>query len=161
MGRSRGAVRAALAVWVLTATGIGTALEAAEPLTEKEHLHALLQKAGDDYDRGDLATARRTIKTAESLLNPWLWLVVGFVGQGLFCARFVVQWVVSEKRGYSHVPVAFWYLSIVGSLLVLTYALLRWDPVFVLAYAFNSIIYVRNLMLIYRPRVAKPAASPS
>jgi len=131
----------------------------AERMTAAERFQGLLATAGQAYDRQDFATARRATRSAESLLNPWLWLILGFVGQGLFCARFVVQWLASEKKGRSVVPVSFWYLSIVGSLIVLCYALLRWDAVFILAYAFNSLIYVRNLMLIHRPRQA--AAAPS
>ncbi|HPD16901.1 MAG TPA: lipid-A-disaccharide synthase N-terminal domain-containing protein [Planctomycetota bacterium] len=82
------------------------------------------------------------------------WIAVGLVGQALFTARFIVQWLASEKRGESVVPTSFWYFSIGGSLLVLSYALWRLDPVFILAYGFNSIVYVRNLMLIHRKRQA-------
>jgi lipid-A-disaccharide synthase-like uncharacterized protein len=80
------------------------------------------------------------------------WIAVGLLGQGIFTARFVVQWWASEKQGRSVVPVSFWYLSIAGSLLVLSYAFYRLDPVFILAYGFNSFVYVRNLMLIFRSR---------
>ena len=77
-------------------------------------------------------------------------LVLGFAGQALFASRFLVQWIVSERRGESVIPVAFWYLSIGGSILLFTYAVLRRDPVFMLGQATGSIVYVRNLVLIRR-----------
>lgn len=76
------------------------------------------------------------------------WEVVGFLGLAVFSSRFVVQWIVSEKRKESVIPISFWYLSIVGSLLLLAYATVRGDPVFILSYLFNGVIYVRNLYLI-------------
>jgi lipid-A-disaccharide synthase-like uncharacterized protein len=84
------------------------------------------------------------------LTSPWA--LVGFIGQALFTARFVVQWLASEKAGRSVVPIHFWVLSLFGTWLVLAYAIYRADPVFILAYAFNTIVYVRNLMLIRRER---------
>lgn len=78
------------------------------------------------------------------------WLVVGFSGQGLFTARFLVQWLASEKKGESVMPMAFWYLSMVGGWLLLAYAVYRMDPVIITGQAFGSIVYGRNLMLIYR-----------
>jgi len=80
------------------------------------------------------------------------WAVVGFAAQVAFTGRFLVQWIASERKGKSVVPVAFWYLSIVGSLGLLVYAIVRADPVFILGQAFGSIVYLRNLMLIYRER---------
>lgn len=80
------------------------------------------------------------------------WVVVGLLGQGLFTARFVVQWVFSEQRGESAVPVAFWYLSLAGGLVLLAYAVWRRDPVFVLGQAAGLFVYLRNLYLIRRPR---------
>jgi len=79
-----------------------------------------------------------------------MWLVVGFLGQGLFSARFLVQWIASERRGQSVIPTAFWYLSISGSLTLLLYAIHRLDPVFILGQALGCFIYLRNLQLIYR-----------
>lgn len=85
-------------------------------------------------------------------------LVLGFAGQALFASRFLVQWIVSERRGESVIPVAFWYLSIGGSVLLFTYAVLRRDPVFMLGQATGSIVYVRNLVLIRRKaQAATPA----
>jgi lipid-A-disaccharide synthase-like uncharacterized protein len=75
------------------------------------------------------------------------WLVLGFVAQGLFSGRFIVQWIVSEKRKRSVIPKVFWYLSIGGSSLLLVYAVHRRDPVFVVGQASGLLVYVRNLML--------------
>lgn len=76
------------------------------------------------------------------------WMIVGFAGQILFGLRFVIQWFVSEKRGESTIPLVFWYFSIGGSLVLLTYAIHREDPVFILGQSLGSIIYIRNLVLI-------------
>ncbi len=85
-------------------------------------------------------------------MSSTLWLIIGFAGQALFASRFIVQWLVSEKRGKSVIPIAFWYLSISGGLLLLTYAIWRKDPVFILGQSMGVFIYTRNLMLIYRER---------
>jgi lipid-A-disaccharide synthase-like uncharacterized protein len=82
------------------------------------------------------------------------WEVVGFIGLVVFSSRFVIQWIVSERRRESVIPVSFWYLSIVGSLLLLAYAVVKRDPVFILSYLFNGFIYVRNLFLIHSRRRA-------
>jgi lipid-A-disaccharide synthase-like uncharacterized protein len=79
-------------------------------------------------------------------------MVLGFAGQVAFTGRFVVQWLASEREGKSVVPVAFWVLSVVGSLLLLAYAVHRRDPVFVLGQTTGVLIYVRNLHLIRRQR---------
>jgi lipid-A-disaccharide synthase-like uncharacterized protein len=76
------------------------------------------------------------------------WLLVGFVGQGLFMARFLIQWISSERHKKSVVPVAFWYFSIAGGLVLLAYALYRRDPVFIAGQALGIAIYMRNLVLI-------------
>lgn len=91
----------------------------------------------------------------ERIKEPWS--IVGFVGQTLFFSRFLVQWIVSEKQGKSVVPVSFWYLSIIGAALSLTYALHRVDPVFILGYSIGFVVYVRNLVLIHRHK--EPAAA--
>ena len=80
------------------------------------------------------------------------WLIIGFVGQALFGARFIIQWIVSEKKGESTIPLAFWYCSIGGAMVLLTYAIHRQDPVFIVGQSLGSIIYVRNLVLIDRKR---------
>ena len=84
-----------------------------------------------------------------------LWAIFGLIGQSIFGCRFAYQWIVSERRKESIIPVGFWYMSIVGSLILLAYALRRADPVFILGFSFNTFVYVRNLMFIYRKREAE------
>ena len=79
-------------------------------------------------------------------------LVIGFLGQGLFASRFVFQWIYSEKKGESYIPVIFWYLSIFGGIGLLTYAIFRKDPVIILGQTFGIFIYIRNLILIYKKK---------
>ena len=78
----------------------------------------------------------------------------GLVGQACFFSRFLVQWIVSEKKGRSVVPTVFWYLSLVGGLMVLVYAIWRRDPVFTLGQSVGIFVYSRNLVLIYKRRSA-------
>jgi len=77
-------------------------------------------------------------------------LIIGFIGQGIFASRFVVQWIYSEKKGSSEIPIIFWYLSIFGGIGLLTYAIFRKDPVIILGQSFGIFIYLRNLILIYK-----------
>ena len=81
-----------------------------------------------------------------------IFLIIGFLGQGIFASRFIFQWLYSEKRGESAIPVIFWYLSIFGGLGLLTYAIFRKDPVIITGQAFGIMIYLRNLILIYRKK---------
>jgi lipid-A-disaccharide synthase-like uncharacterized protein len=81
-------------------------------------------------------------------------VIVGFLGQALFTARFLVQWIASEKAGRSIVPVAFWFFSLGGGLILFAYALYRGDPVFIVGQGMGTFIYMRNLMLIARERSA-------
>jgi len=76
------------------------------------------------------------------------WLLVGFLGQALFTARFTVQWLVSERKRDSVVPVAFWWLSLLGGGALLAYAISRQDPVIIVGQAMGLLVYVRNLMLV-------------
>jgi len=76
------------------------------------------------------------------------WLAVGFMGQALFTARFVLQWVVSERKGTSVVPVGFWWLSLVGGAAILCYAISRRDAVIVTGQGMGLFVYVRNLILV-------------
>jgi len=76
------------------------------------------------------------------------WLACGLLGQGVFASRFVVQWIRSEMEGRSVVPTAFWYLSLVGSVVLLAYAVHRRDIVFMLGQSVGCLIYARNLKLI-------------
>lgn len=84
-----------------------------------------------------------------------IWIAIGFGGQFLFSCRWLVQWITSERMRRSVIPVAFWYFSIAGSLTLLAYALYRADPVFILGHVANSVIYIRNLMLLTREQQAK------
>ena len=79
-----------------------------------------------------------------------IFLIIGFVGQGLFASRFIFQWIYSEKKGESSIPIIFWYLSIFGGIGLLTYAIFRKDPVIIIGQFFGIIIYLRNLILIYK-----------
>ena len=81
-----------------------------------------------------------------------LFLIIGFLGQGIFASRFVVQWIYSEKKGESTIPIVFWYLSIFGGLGLLVYAIFRKDPVIITGQLFGILIYSRNLILIYKKR---------
>ena len=81
-----------------------------------------------------------------------IWLSIGFIAQLMFSARFLVQWLASERAGKSIVPLVFWYLSIAGSGLLLAYAIYRKDPVFILGQSMGIIIYSRNLFLIRREK---------
>ena len=84
-----------------------------------------------------------------------LFLVIGFVGQGLFASRFIIQWIYSEKKGESHIPIIFWYLSIFGGIGLLIYAIYRKDPVIISGQSFGLFIYLRNLYLIYKNKNEK------
>jgi lipid-A-disaccharide synthase-like uncharacterized protein len=77
-----------------------------------------------------------------------LWLAIGFAGQALFSMRFIVQWISSERRQQSVVPVAFWYYSLAGGITLLIYAISRLDPVFIAGQLMGIFIYARNLHLI-------------
>ena len=83
--------------------------------------------------------------------------LLGLLGQVLFFSRFLVQWIASEKKGKSIVPLSFWYLSIGGGALLLFYAIWRKDPVIILGQFVGLFVYVRNLMLIYRHKTAQAA----
>ena len=81
-----------------------------------------------------------------------IWLAVGFLGQIFFASRFLVQWLVSERQKKSVMPLAFWFLSIGGGLILLTYAIYRKDPVFIVGQSFGLFVYLRNLQMIARER---------
>lgn len=84
------------------------------------------------------------------------WLAFGLAGQSLFMMRFIVQWIHSERHQQSLIPVSFWYLSLIGGLVVLAYGVHRVDPVIILGQLPGTIVYTRNLMLIRRSqRLAK------
>ena len=87
--------------------------------------------------------------------NEYIWLAVGLLGQGIFSARFIIQWLVSEKEKKSVIPVAFWYLSLLGGVTLLMYALYKRDPVFIIGQFSGIFIYSRNLFLIHRERSSR------
>ncbi len=81
-----------------------------------------------------------------------IWLAVGLLGQGLFSARFIVQWLHSEKLKKSVIPSAFWYFSLCGGATLLAYAIHRRDPVFIIGQGMGLFVYFRNLQFLWRDR---------
>jgi len=77
-------------------------------------------------------------------------ILIGYVAQGMFAMRFVVQWIASERAGRSVVPTAFWVFSIGGGVMLLGYAIYRRDPVFIVGQAFGVFVYLRNLQFLIR-----------
>lgn len=88
------------------------------------------------------------------------WVVFGLFGQSMFFLRFFVQWLVSEREKRSVIPMAFWYFSIAGALIVLAYGVRKADPVLILGQSAGLVVYLRNLWLIYRGRRAVPSSAP-
>lgn len=82
------------------------------------------------------------------------WVIFGLLGQIVFMARFIYQWLVSERAGKSIIPLGFWYLSIVGGLVTLAYAIHKEDPVFIFGQSCGIVIYLRNLVLLRREKRA-------
>ena len=80
------------------------------------------------------------------------WAVLGFLAQALFSARFLVQWIASERAGKSVVPMAFWFFSIAGGLMTLLYGIVKREPVIIFGQLLANIIYIRNVMLIVKNR---------
>ena len=85
--------------------------------------------------------------------NPDYWVIFGMLGQLIFGLRFIIQWICSERRKESYVPLVFWYLSLVGGIILLVYAISRRDPVFIVGQGSGLLVYVRNLMLIRQQRL--------
>ena len=83
-------------------------------------------------------------------MNLNFFMILGFIGPFFFSMRFVVQWIASEKNKKSVVPLSFWIFSVLGSSLLLIYAIYRKDPVFILGQAPNLLIYFRNIWFIKR-----------
>jgi len=83
-----------------------------------------------------------------------IWVGIGFLGQGIFFMRWVVQWLASEKHAESRVPIAFWYMSLLGGMITLAYAIYRKDPVFIAGQSIGAVVYLRNLVLIARSNQA-------
>lgn len=85
-----------------------------------------------------------------------LWLVVyGCMGQVLFTLRFVYQWLYSRKAGESELPAGFWYISLAGSLMIVSYALVRHDPVLILGQSFGLVAYIRNLCILHKQKTTR------
>ena len=76
------------------------------------------------------------------------WLGIGLIAQSCFLLRFLIQWIISERQAQSVIPISFWYLSICGALGLLSYALYRHDPIFILGQSMSLFVYTRNLILI-------------
>ena len=96
---------------------------------------------------------------AEKIVQDPFWATVGLFGQLVFSCRFILQWIVSEYKKRSHVPTAFWFISIVGSLILLSYSIHIKNPIFILGFSLNTLIYLRNLHLIYNSRAQKDTAT--
>ena len=96
------------------------------------------------------------------ILTPQIWLIIGFIGQTIFASRFLIQWIVSERASKSIIPNIFWWISIVGSLILLSYAIHTQDPVFIVGQSCGFLIYSRNLYLIRQDkRASKKNSDPS
>jgi lipid-A-disaccharide synthase-like uncharacterized protein len=89
------------------------------------------------------------------------WLAFGLIGQVVFGARFVVQWIASERKRESHIPLTFWYLSIAGGIITTAYAIHKHDAVFIVGQGAGLVVYVRNLMLIYRAQRTTTTTTPA
>ena len=81
-----------------------------------------------------------------------IWLIVGFIGQTIFASRFLIQWVVSEKKRESVIPLPFWYFSLLGGITLFIYAFSKKDLVIMVGQGTGILIYTRNLYLIHRKR---------
>ncbi len=80
--------------------------------------------------------------------NEQIWLIIGFIGQTIFASRFLVQWLASEKASKSIIPNIFWWISLAGSMVLLSYAIHKEDPVFIVGLSCGFLIYSRNIYLI-------------
>ena len=89
-----------------------------------------------------------------------LWLAFGLLGQVVFGARFIVQWIASERKRESHIPIVFWYISILGGIILTAYAIHKRDAVFIIGQGAGLIVYIRNLMLIYRAQRRTTPSAP-
>lgn len=135
------------------ATSAATAAPPADTQTQLEAKQQELLRCQDEIRQLESSLswtdrmAGRIERLMPTTLAGWCWFVLGLVGEFVFFLRFVVQWWASERRKRTVVPMAFWHLSLIGTGLVLAYAFYRIDPVFILAYSLNVVIYVRNLSI--------------
>jgi len=88
-------------------------------------------------------------------MEVWVWRGIGLLGQGLFFSRFLVQWIASEKKKESVIPLYFWYLSLSGGIILFFYAVHIRDPIFILGQSCGVLVYTRNLVLIFRKKKIK------
>tara|TARA_Y100000994_G_C15395194_1_gene319214 strand:- start:149 stop:457 length:309 start_codon:yes stop_codon:yes gene_type:complete len=95
------------------------------------------------------------------ILSSQIWMIIGFVGQTIFASRFLIQWIVSERASKSIIPNIFWWISIIGSFVLLSYAIHREDPVFIVGQSVGFLIYSRNLYLIKKEKTRKNKNDPS
>jgi lipid-A-disaccharide synthase-like uncharacterized protein len=86
----------------------------------------------------------------EQIIEDPTWATIALVGQVVFGGRFILQWIVSEYKKRSHVPTSFWFVSLAGSLILLSYSIHIKNPVFMLGFSLNTLIYLRNIHLIYK-----------
>ena len=108
---------------------------------------------GFGYYLGYLLTKWQTYFNGMNTVDL-IWLAVGLLGQTMFMMRFLVQWIHSERQQKSVIPVSFWYLSLIGGLIVLAYGIHRAEPVIILGQLPGTLIYARNLVLIRRSKRA-------
>jgi lipid-A-disaccharide synthase-like uncharacterized protein len=85
----------------------------------------------------------------EEIIKDPVWATIALVGQVIFGGRFILQWIVSEYKKRSYVPISFWFMSLAGSIILLAYSIHEKNPVFMLGFSLNMVIYLRNLHLIY------------
>lgn len=105
--------------------------------------------------KGKRETAQSVMDAGSTTMSAaTIWLGIGFLGQAFFFSRFFLQWLASEKRGRSVIPMSFWYLSLAGGLTLLAYAVHVGDPVFILGQSTGAFIYLRNLWFRQRERSA-------
>jgi lipid-A-disaccharide synthase-like uncharacterized protein len=97
---------------------------------------------------GSIIEFFKSAVTKDIIQDP-VWATTALLGQVIFGGRFVLQWLVSEYKKRSHVPVAFWFMSLAGSAFLLAYSIHIKNPVFMLSFSLNMLIYLRNLHLIY------------
>jgi len=88
-------------------------------------------------------------------MEVWIWRGIGLLGQGLFFSRFLVQWIASERRKESVIPLYFWYLSLSGGIILFFYAMHIRDPIFILGQSCGVFVYTRNLILIFKKKKIK------
>ena len=115
------------------------------------------QETDARYDRGDAMIIQYGQALGDYFYDVFVakfdfWLAFGLIAQMLFTARFLVQWISSERAGQSVVPMAFWFFSMGGGLMTLVYGVAKREPVIILGQGMATIIYIRNIMLIVKNR---------